>query len=185
MNKSREGILWVLVVASLIMGVYIITNWPAEQKEQVTSLNKTGYVDLPIVFEKFEMKIEIEKKLTKDLSSKKVILDSLKFQLQTLNNTLENQPEPSQEDAMKFQQMQNQYMQQKELLENYSLEQTQMYDAQILEQMQQYISDYGSANGYDYIFGASNDGSILYAPQVNNITVDVTKYINDSYQGKN
>jgi len=183
MSSKHEGLLWILVVIALGLGIYSVVNLPKE-KEEVAMMNKTGYVDIPVLFQEFEMKQELQGKLEKDLLSKKTVLDSLMFQLQTLNNELEHQEKPTQEDILKFQQLQSYYMQQKEITDNYTLDLTQKYDTQILTQMTQYVKDFGVENGYDYIFGASSDGSIMYAPEPNNVTKEVANYINKKYQGK-
>jgi outer membrane protein len=86
---------------------------------------------------------------------------------------------------MEFQGLQNYYLQQKELFDGYSQELTMKYDEQILEQLSQYIKDYGFNNDYDYVFGATGDGNILYGAEPADITEEVIEYINASYQGKN
>lgn len=184
MLNKKGSVLWGLVVLSLVVGIYSVVvglNGPSEGNES----NKNAYVDLPIVFSKFEMKVEMQRKLEKDLLSKQSVLDSLMFRLQSLNNQLENEEKPKQEDILKFQQLQNYYAQQKQTVEIYSQEQTAKYDQQILEQMTQYIKDFGEKNGYSFIYGADNSGVILYAPEANNITEEVVAFINNSYQGKN
>lgn len=181
---KREWVIWGVLLVLVVACTYLITNMPPS-KEETTSIRKTGYVDVITVFEGFEMKKELQIKLEHDLMSKQSSLDSLMFQLQSLNNELSAKQSPSNEEIQQFQSLQNYYMQQKQLLEEYSQDLTSQYDAQILEQLSQYIKDYGQENGYDYVFGATGDGNILYGAAPANITEEVIEYINNSYQGKN
>ena len=58
-------------------------------------------------------------------------------------------------------------------------------EPQILGQMTQYIKDFGNENGYDFIFGEDNTGTILYGKPTADITSEVIEFINQKYQGKN
>lgn len=182
--EKREWILWGVIGVLVISVVYILTNMP-EQKDSSVALQKTGYVDVVKVFGAFEMKQELQEKLESELYGQQATLDSLMFQLQSLNNELGTKPEPSNDEIQKFQSLQGYYMQQKQLFDEYSQDLTAKYDAQILDQLNQYIKDYGFNNGYDYVFGATGDGNILYGAEPADITEEVIKFINDSYQGKN
>lgn len=57
------------------------------------------------------------------------------------------------------------------------------YTADLWKQINESVSDYGKENGYDFIFGASGDGSLMYAHTANDITPDVIQYINRKYEG--
>ena len=131
------------------------------------------------------MKLELQKKLEKDLLAKKGLVDSLMFQLSTLKNELENQQEPTKDKVEQFYQLQSYYTKQKETFDQYQLSETQNYDAQILGQMTQYIKDFGYENGYDFIFGSDNSGNILYGRPAADVTSEVIEFINLKYQGKN
>lgn len=57
------------------------------------------------------------------------------------------------------------------------------YTADIWKRINEYIKAYGDEHGYDFIYGASGDGGLMYASEDNNITKDVVKYINGKYEG--
>lgn len=181
--EKREWIIWVVLGLLMISTVYLWTHMPAAPSGE-SVIRKTGYVEVVEVFEAFEMKQELQQKLENDLNAKQAVLDSLMFQLQTLNNALSAKEHPGNEEIQAFQGLQTYYLQQKQLFDGYSQELTAKYDAQILEQLSQYIKDFGLANGYDYVFGATGDGNILYGTEPANITPQVIEYINASYQGK-
>lgn len=181
--EKREWIIWSLMGVLLVSVIYLWTNMPEGQANTV-ALRKTGYVDVVEVFEAFEMKQELKTKLDSELYGQQASLDSLMFQLQSLNNELSSKPNPTNEEIQKFQSLQTYYVQQQQLFDEYRQELTTKYDSQLFEQLNQYIKDYGEDNGYDYVFGATGDGNILYGAEPANITEEVIKYINDSYQGK-
>lgn len=56
--------------------------------------------------------------------------------------------------------------------------------AGILKQVDAYLLAYGKANGYDYIFGITAEGNILYAKEGDDITEAVSEAINKQYEGE-
>src|SRR5688572_21609879 len=63
---------------------------------------KIAYVRMSEVFEKFNMKIELEKKFLQSTDDKQRGLDSLAFDLKMTGNRLESIPNPSQEEIADF-----------------------------------------------------------------------------------
>jgi|TARA_R110000782_G_scaffold270485_1_gene371938 outer membrane protein len=181
MKNNKLLVLTILVVLAIVIGSFAV--WNSFQLK--TSIETTAFVNLTVLFDRFEMKKEFEAKLKNDLSQKQNELDSLLFQLQGLNNKLSSTEKNNDEDIMRFQQMQNYYIQQKKSVEEYSYTKTQQYDSQILEQLTQYVKDYGEQKKYDYIYGLNNNGNLMYAKEQKDITEEVLTFINDKYQGKN
>ena len=62
-------------------------------------------------------------------------------------------------------------------------EQRRMSQA-IFNQINSYIKNYGRQHGYKYIFGVTNDGSILYAPEGDDLTKEILKALNHQYEGQ-
>lgn len=60
---------------------------------------------------------------------------------------------------------------------------TQQYQEQISNQLNQYLKDFTAANEYDYIFGATGDGSLMGAKDAYNVTDLVLNYANQRYKG--
>ena len=56
------------------------------------------------------------------------------------------------------------------------------YTADIWKRINHYVSDYGKTEGYDFIFGATGDGGLMYANDVNDITDEVILYLNKKYE---
>lgn len=53
----------------------------------------------------------------------------------------------------------------------------------VLNQINSYVMDFGKANGYDYIFGTTESGSLLYATDADDLTDEILEGLNDNYSG--
>jgi outer membrane protein len=54
----------------------------------------------------------------------------------------------------------------------------------VLSQIDNYIVEYGESNGYDYIFGATSEGSLFYAAEAQDLTATVIEGLNNTYNGE-
>jgi outer membrane protein len=144
--------------------------------------SKIAYVDIPKVFNSFQMKKELQQKFEQTSNARKKLLDSLSFDLQLLSQKLKDKkddPELMDRFSRKRQEL---YQRKKELDEDNSSLSSQ-YDKQILEQMTQYIIDYGKLHHFSIIYGAEGNGGLMYADEKYNISEEVIGYINNKYQG--
>ena len=57
----------------------------------------------------------------------------------------------------------------------------QQADQELLQEVNAYLKEYGQAKGYDFIFGATESGNIVYANQAKNLTADVLRELNQRY----
>lgn len=143
---------------------------------------KIAYVDIPKVFNGFEMKKELQGKYKQVELSRKRILDSLSFSLQMLAKKMESSKNDKDLIA-EFDFKREDFFKTKNRLEEDNAALSAQYDKQILEQMSQYILDYGKNNKYDLILGADGNGTLMYANEKINISEEVTIYINNRYKG--
>jgi outer membrane protein len=141
---------------------------------------KIGYVTTLKVFEEFALKKELEGDYKKMQIIRQTYLDSIKLNVQTLS-VLEGKDLNREEkiDRLKkaYLLKENQFNQENENL--YS-----QYNEQIWNQLNQYVQDFGKEQGYDYLLGASGQGSIMYAKENEDVTKEVIEYVNNKYRGK-
>ena len=52
----------------------------------------------------------------------------------------------------------------------------------VISNVKKEIEAYGKANGYSYILGGGEGGSVLYGTEKNNLTDDVIKMLNEKYK---
>lgn len=127
---------------------------------------KKGYILNQEVFNGFKGKQELESKLGKLQQQHKTWLDSV-------GSLIAQRNDPAlirmyQENASNFR------LQEEEL--------SQKYTADIWKRINHHLAGFGKENGYDFIFGASGDGSLMYADDARNITSEVIPYINARYE---
>lgn len=58
--------------------------------------------------------------------------------------------------------------------------QTQMDS--VVSKVKEEIRSYGKANGYTYILGGGDGGSVLYGTDANDLTNEIVKLLNDKYK---
>ncbi len=158
MNLTSNGfsqLLILLLVSSLVLSA-------------CTKQEKIGFVQNAKLFQDFKGTIELEEKLAKKRKRNLSQLDSLRHLIEIGRDDLRDI----------FTQKEGQFSQQETLLSD-------QYTAEIWNYINAGIKDYGEMEGYDYILGASGEGSLMYAKESKNITDDVLSFINKRFQGKN
>lgn len=130
------------------------------------SKDKTAYFYNQKVFEGFKGKIALEEKLLKEKLSNKQLLDSLGTLINTGRSDLKGLLE---ERSYEYQ------IREAEL--------TRKYTEDIWKFINDSVVKYGKENNYDYIFGATGDGGLMYATESKDVTTEITEYVNAHYDG--
>jgi outer membrane protein len=146
------------LILVLAIGVYVLFYFEPQKK---------AYVINQRVFDEFKGKQELEEKLIQLKNSHKITLDSMMTEIQQRPGSRE---------------LLNQYQQTLKIFEIQQQELSNSYTADIWKRINQYVSEYGKSAGYDFIFGATGDGGLMYANDVNDITDEVINHINKKYQ---
>ncbi len=144
---------------------------------------RVAYVRMESVYNEFKLKTQLESKLKDTEKARQFILDSLKLQLHQMSLTL-NSIDKADTSMIRLYNLRMQLLNQQEqqfVQDNQAL--ANEFTDQIWGQINQYTKDYGTANGFDYILGASGDGTLMYASESEDITEELTEYINDRYTG--
>lgn len=152
----KNFLLIINLVLVLALAIFVIAR-PAK---------KTAFILNQQVFNAFEGKKELEKKLNDVKARHQHVLDSVGA---LIGN--------SKDDAKIL--LYQQYVQ------HFQIEQeqtTEQYTADIWKRINQHVAEYGKEHGYDFILGASGDGSLMYAEEGNNITEEVISYLNERYK---
>ena len=127
-----------------------------------TASGMNAYVMNQRVFGEFRGKMELETRLNQLREQHRKNLDSLSSVAPL-----------GQQDAFYQDQLQKFAAQEQALSERYT--------ADVWKRINESVADYGKKKGYDFIFGASGDGAIMFAGEANDVTDDVIRYINQSY----
>ena len=147
-----------------------------------------AYVNLTKAYNDFEMKKELEKKLTTVQDFRKKTLDSLELSLNIMSRTLQNFEQSGnkkgiEERMPEFEVRRQEYFSKQKSFEEDNQAMTNQYTEQIWKQINQYVKDYGKDKGYTYILGADGTGAVMNAEEKHEITDDVISYINERYKG--
>jgi outer membrane protein len=172
MNKT-----WLVIISLLVLVLLGLQLYDSLNKPQF------AYVELKVVFEKFELKKELEQKLKQTLQARQKILDSLQSGLNILARKIEAENEKNSNDITLFEGRREEFIRKKKEVEedNYAL--TQKYDNQIYDRMNKYIADFGAEKKYTFIFGKNDAGYLIYGAEKINVTPEVSEYINKKYKG--
>jgi outer membrane protein len=142
---------------------------------------KYGYIDLNTVYTEFTLSKKLEKERDLVVNSRQGILDSLKLQLNQLSKQFQFKVDSNQIQFFNQKREEYYYKEQQFIEDNQSL--LMKHDEQIMKQLNVYIKDYGKEKGYKFIFGATGNGTLMYAEEDANISKDVLSYVNEKYEG--
>jgi outer membrane protein len=165
-----------LAVIILILGVL---GW---NLYQISLQPQMGFVKGSELFEGFKGKKELEAKFTKSEVDQQSMLDTLTLEIADLTNQLTEQPNDKTLKKKKSQKEQL-YRELQQRFSQQQVAQNQQYSETIWKQINQYTMEFGKQHGYDYIFGATGNGSLMYARDAEDVTKEVLKFINQKYEG--
>jgi outer membrane protein len=138
---------------------------------------KHAYILTQKMFEEYNGTKEYRNKLKSMEFQQKNLLDSLSLVIKLMEGKV---PEKSPELLAK----KTQYNKVYEQVYTYQQEEIERYNDQLWKQINQYVEEYGKANGYAFIYGANGTGNLMYADTTYNITPEVIRFINEKYAGK-
>ena len=164
------------VIAIVLAGFSVFHSFHAKPR--------IAYIEMGKIYENFKLKKELDVKLKKSDDVYTHLLDSMKFLITELYNELNGQPVTDKIKLELLQQMEKGYQyrsqQQEEAYQNISKE----YNEKIWKRINEYVEAYGKSKNYEFIFGANGLGSIMYGNAADNITEEMTEYINNQFEGK-
>ena len=148
---------------------------------------KIGYVDNVALMDKYQEKIDIEAKfkVKADALTKKRDSISQAFQLeaQAFQTKAAKMSQKKAQEEYALMQQKGQFMGQQLQQEDQALQaQGQAEMDSVVSSVKKEIKAYGKANGYTYILGGGDGGSVLYGTEVNDLTDEIVKRLNDGYK---
>ena len=141
---------------------------------------KIAYVNTSLVYDGFKLKKELETKYKTVQLTRQNLLDSIKFKVQYLSlkgNAI------SENEKMQINELQRSYLVKEKEFNQDNEATAAQYSEQIWKQINQFMNDYGKANNFDVIFGATGQGNIMYAKEQDDITKEILEFINSKYEG--
>ncbi|MGZ3884391.1 MAG: OmpH family outer membrane protein [Bacteroidia bacterium] len=142
--------------------------------------SKVAYVNTYMIYNEFKLKKELEKKLEKTRLARQVLLDSIKTKIQLVAINKEADPKLVQ---AKIEELRRSYFMKEKQFAEENENQSQQYTNQVWDQLNQYIKEYGTEKGFDFILGATGQGSLMYAKDNFDVSKELTQYVNNRYDG--
>ena len=149
--------------------------------------NKIGYVDNLKLMDGYQEKIDIEAKfktksdaLTKKRDS---ISEAFQLEFQTFQAKAEKMPQEKAQEEYALMQQRGQFMGQQLQQEEEQLNAAgQVEMDSVVSIVKKEIKAYGKTNGYTYILGGGDGGSVLYGSDNQDLTEEILKILNDNYK---
>ncbi|WP_299431049.1 OmpH family outer membrane protein [uncultured Maribacter sp.] len=148
---------------------------------------KIGYVDNVKLMDEYQEKMDVEAKFKAKLEALAKKRDSISqaFQLeaQAFQIKAQKMSQKKAQEEYGLMQQKGQVMGQQLQQEDQQLQAAgQVEMDSIVSKVKKQIKAFGKAQGYTYILGGGDGGSVLYGTDANNLTDKVVKILNDNYK---
>lgn len=162
-----------------IIGIGILALTACQQQ-------KIGFVDNVKLMDEYQEKIDVEKKYQSksEVLNKKRDSISQAFQMEAQvfqEKAQRMSQQKAQEEYGGLQQRGQKIGQQLQQEEQQLQLQGQTEMDSLISKVKKQISKYGKDNGYAFILGGGNGGSVLYGEETKDLTEDILKILNASY----
>ncbi|MEM0930980.1 MAG: OmpH family outer membrane protein [Bacteroidota bacterium] len=149
--------------------------------------SKIGFVDNVKLMDGYQEKMDIEAKfktkveaLTKKRDS---ISQAFQLELQAFQTKAQKMSQKSAQEEYGLLQQRGQFVGQQLQQEEQQLQQTSQTEMDsLVSKVKKEISAYGKANGFTYILGGGEGGSVLYGSEGKDLTSELLKILNDKYK---
>ncbi|WP_422082749.1 OmpH family outer membrane protein [Ulvibacterium sp.] len=148
---------------------------------------KIGFVDNVKLMNEYQEKIEVESKFKTKVEALTKKRDSISqaFQLeaQAFQTKAQNMSQKKAQEEYALMQQRGQFIGQQLQQEDQQLQaegQTEMDS--VVSKVKKEIKAYGKTQGYTYILGGGEGGSVLYGIDANDLTDEIIKILNDKYK---
>ena len=172
--QKLKPLLYIAVMFNMVAVLYLLLR---------PSGTEMAYFKNAEVYNSFDYKIELENEITQFQSKAQSELDSLEQDYNLAVSYL-NGADPTNDQIMMLQRKQKMYFSKKEESERQYNEKVAEYYDLIWARINAYTMEFGEENGYQYIFGANGDGSVMYAEESTDVTEEMIAYVNSRYAGE-
>lgn len=148
---------------------------------------KIGYVDNVKLMDEYQEKMDVEAKFKTKLEALAKKRDSISqaFQLeaQAFQIKAQKMSQKKAQEEYGLMQQKGQVMGQQLQQEDQQLQAAgQVEMDSIVSKVKKQIKAFGKAQGYTYILGGGDGGSVLYGTDANNLTDNILKILNEEYK---
>jgi outer membrane protein len=165
-----------------VLAIIVILTFASCQQSQ-----KIGFVDNSKLINEYQEKIDIQDKLQAKIKTYEAKRDSIRqaFQLEINEAELKSR-KMSQADLQKLSQelqQKDQIIAKRDQFEQQQIAQeSQAKNDSLIKKVRNFVKDYGTKNGYDFILGSNEAGSVMYGKEANDLTQVILDALNAAYK---
>ncbi|TAI47557.1 OmpH family outer membrane protein [Flagellimonas allohymeniacidonis] len=149
--------------------------------------NKIGFVDNVKLLDGYQEKVDVEAKfnvkvdgLTKKRDS---ISKAFQLELQEFQSLAQSMSQKNAQEQYNLLQQRGQFVAQQLQQEEQALQQNSQTEMDsLVKKVKDEIKSYGKANGFTYILGGGDGGSVLYGVEAQDLTDELLQILNDKYK---
>ena len=151
---------------------------------------KIGFVDNGVLINEYQERKDIEANLNTKIEAFKVRTDSLRsaFELEIKEAELKARKMSQtaiQKLSQELQQKEQVLSQRVQFEQQQIAQESQSLNDSIIKRVKAFVQSYGESNSYNYILGSNEAGSVLYGEEASDLTQEILKALNESYNSKN
>lgn len=167
---------------NIVVAIIVIFTFASCQQTQ-----KIGFVDNSKLINEYQEKIDIQDKLQAKIKIYEAKRDSVRqaFQLEINEAELKSR-KMSQADLQKLSQelqQKDQVIAQRDQFEQQQIAQeSQAQNDSLIKKVRNFVKDYGTKNGYDFILGSNEAGSVMYGDETSDLTQVILEALNAAYK---
>jgi outer membrane protein len=167
---------------NIVVVIIVILTFASCQQSQ-----KIGFVDNSKLINEYQEKIDIQDKLQEKIKTYEAKRDSVRqaFQLEINEAELKSR-KMSQAELQKLSQelqQKDQVIAQRDQFEQQQIAQeSQAQNDSLIKKVRNFVKDYGTKNGYDFILGSNEAGSVMYGKEANDLTQVILEALNAAYK---
>ncbi|WP_340076261.1 OmpH family outer membrane protein [Leptobacterium sp. I13] len=167
----------------IILGTLIAVTFFACQQDKI------AYIDNVKLINDYQEKKDIEARFKTKIEKfdKKADSISKAFQLEAQTFDTDSRKMSQSEAQKKYNELlqKRQFIQQQLQYEEQQIQQeSQAAIDSLVKKVKDFVKEYGSQNGYTYILGANDAGSVLYGKEDKDLTETILEQLNTSYTQK-
>ncbi len=170
-TKKMKKLVWLVLIMAIV----------------ACQQNKIAYVDNVKLIGEYQEKIDVEAKYkikAEALQKKKDSLTQIfQIEAQAFQSKAQSMPANKAQEEYNALQQKGQFLGQQLQQEELALQQASQTEIDsIVSKIKRHIKDYGKSNGYTYILGGGDGGSVLYGAEASDITAPVLELLNSAYK---
>jgi outer membrane protein len=164
-----------------LIALAIITLASCEQSQ------KTGFIDNGEVINNYQEKIDIEAKFKTKVENFQKRTDSIgrafQMEAQAFQQKAQKMSDAQAQQEYQVLSQKQQMLQQGIQAEEQQIQQQSQTEIDsLISKVKNYVKDYGKKNGYTYIFGSNEGGSVMYGAEANDLTKIISDALNAEYK---